>query len=167
MLAQINSLPPDFTHQATLYAVGIIGILSAAGSTIVGIMNYRRGGRREISPQPLEVRAAPDLVTHEQCAASHVDIDRRLASLANTVTQSEEYAKNRRQAIYEEIKSAREASATALEGLARELRVDMGKIHDRVTSLGIELAAVKNTGELGNQRLSVIETDIKQLLKRP
>lgn len=81
MLAQLQNVDPTFLKQALLFLTGIAG----GAATVISILTARNR-RRQIEPQPLEVRASPAYATVAQCHEKHVEIGRRLDGHDHEIT---------------------------------------------------------------------------------
>lgn len=76
-LAQIDKVQPGFLHQAALLLIGVLGG-GAAVATIAGLFVKRK---RQVEPQPLEVKASAEYVTEDQCRERRGEMAARIKAL--------------------------------------------------------------------------------------
>jgi hypothetical protein len=74
ILAQIDKVSPSFLHQAALLFVAVL----AGAASVAAILGTFMRKKRELYPQPLEVRGTTEYVTANMCSTQHGEIDRRL-----------------------------------------------------------------------------------------
>lgn len=128
MLGQMDKVQPTFLHQAVLLAIGLIG--GAAGvASIIGVFLKKK---RQIEPQPLEVRAAAEFVTRDFCARQHEEWGRRQEELGVRVerlrevmsedkTSFEANASRRSAGIYQKIDEVRKELTEANEETRKQM----------------------------------------------
>lgn len=74
-LGQLDKVDPTFLHQTVLLLLGALG----GASAVVGILRGFGRQRREIGPQPLEVKAAMEWASAKECVTRHGEVSRRLS----------------------------------------------------------------------------------------
>lgn len=139
-IAQIASTPPEFSHNALLWTVGLLLVLSTLGGFALQIANLARGSRRQIEPNPLIVALQKDFATKDEirtyvpvdrCKILHGQLDQRLC------------------AIEDSISSMREQLALNREQMTQLVRDEMGKVHHRIDALLEAVAEVR--GRMNSQ----------------
>ena len=127
MIAQIQNVSSE--HIKDFLLICLAG-LSAAG-VIWGFARRGKSEPREITPQPLEVRASEKFVTSKECAITHEGYERRFRQLEEQQIQ-----------------------------LRADMRADVGELHEKIRIMGAELGAkmdsqpdrlvalLKNTGAI-------------------
>jgi hypothetical protein len=83
-----------------------------------------QGERREISPQPLEVRKAADYILREQCEKVHARMEAEFAQHSAS-----------RKSIYDRIEEMDGRAAARTEVLRKEVKEDIRGVHDRVNDV--------------------------------
>lgn len=92
MLAEISSVPADFLKNAV-----VLGLSS--GAFALALKSAFWPARKEISPQPLEVREAREFVTTAECLNKDAAMRERMARLETIVDQIRAEAKTDRESI--------------------------------------------------------------------
>jgi len=109
LLAQLNAVDPRTLADILIVAVVFISLGLAARTA------FRRSDhRREIAPQPLEVKPAQEFVGAGQCLARHENLERRLSALEQGLL-----------ALRREMREDRAA-------LTRQMLEEIGRVHARV-----------------------------------
>lgn len=133
LLADLADVPADHLK----WFLVIVLALATPAATLLGLWLGRRG-RVTLDPQPLDVRAAPQLITRELYAETQRAIEGDLEDLKARVTALEN--------------GQREMLAKLDERLA-EFRVEMSaslrRVHERVDNMPLEMVTLlRNTGAI-------------------
>jgi hypothetical protein len=109
MISQLNFVEPKHLLDFSILMVVFAGLFFAARAA------FRRGeARREIAPQPLEVKPAEDYVTAGTCRLVKEDVGRRLTT------------------VEQEILALRHEMREDRERLSRQMVEELGKVYDRL-----------------------------------
>ena len=141
MLAQVQSVTPDFLHQAALLAIGLLSGAAAAVGIYAGLR------KRKIEPQPLEVTPATRYTTAE----AHAEHTRRLdnhdadiraiyAELKADRDKAEIHASQRSASIYREIGAVRKELSEKLDNQTTEFHQAMRELPAQL------IAMLRNAG---------------------
>jgi hypothetical protein len=145
-IADMPAPDKDFTWQALLLGAALLSVASTAVTIWVAL----RGQRTQVTPQPLEVRAAQDWATRqsvdqlgERVDANHEDSLRRIAALDETRRTSVSKVYDfTRQTLAEGRKEQREDVAA----LRSEIRADLRGINERLNDISEAVGGTR--GEL-------------------
>lgn len=88
----MNSVPAEFIKNSFLLVGGLLGIIAL-------VRGLLWPARRDITPQPLQVAAAPKFVTHDECLGRDAAIRERVARVEALVDQIRTEAKTDREGI--------------------------------------------------------------------
>lgn len=169
ILAQIASAKPEFLWQFIIVISGFAS-LSAA---VVSMISLLRKNRREISNDPLRVQGVPPVQTLDGCKKEHGRIADQISAVldefgkvSKRVDENATYAQQRRQGIYEKMAEIQQVAAESDTTLRKEFSETVGNIYTDINKLREDTSALKAMNVSEQQRLTVIETDIKTLLRR-
>lgn len=154
MLAQLQGVPAEFSHNALLLTVAVIGALSGVTGIVVGVVSLMRGRKRQIEPQPLLVSLqerfalkedVKGLVTVDKCKILNSDTSRRLEWLEKEIL-----------AIRQEMKINRDQiGALVLQ--------EVGKVHERINHIADATSEQKGMFKQMAAALAVIQQQIQHL----
>lgn len=119
-VGQVDKVDPTFFHQAALLLAGLL----AGGLAATGIYANMTRRKREIYPQPLDVRTVPPGISPEACANLHQEIGRRLNSHDDQITQLWNLMRNEHAAIRTEM-------AHGFQSIDRSLGRIEGKLEEK------------------------------------
>jgi hypothetical protein len=109
MLAQLHFVEPKHLLDFSILMVVLAGLVLGARAA------FRRGeARREIEPQPLEVKPVEPFVTAGACRLAQEDTSRRLTT------------------VEQEILALRREMREDRERLSRQMLEELGKVYDRL-----------------------------------
>jgi hypothetical protein len=90
----------------------------------------------------------------------------RIAKIEDRVSGCQEYSKQRRDAIYEEVRK----SSLVAAGLVNDLRKDttgmVADLHEKINDLGRQVAGIERAVEIQDQRLAQIDAKLDRLIER-
>lgn len=154
MLAQLQGVPPEFSHNALLVVVAVVGALSGVTGIVVGVVSLVRGRKRQIEPQPLLVSlqerfALKDevkgLVTVDKCKILHSETSRRIDWLEKEML-----------ALRTEMKVNRDQ-------IGALLLTEVGKVHDRINQVMNATSEQNGVLKQMNGTLAVVQQQIQHL----
>jgi hypothetical protein len=90
---------------------------------------FGKGEARQITPQPLEVRASPEYMTAENCTAKHREHEQHLDQRFKAM--SAEF----RAILQEELRRVEDTHTTRTENLRKEIGDKIGGVHRRVDQI--------------------------------
>jgi hypothetical protein len=129
-LAQLQNVDAGHLKDIMLVLVALVGIASV-------IMGMVRRPRTNIEPQPLEIRAATQLVSKQECELLHkATLDRVLRIESDALEQ------------------------------ARNRRSDVGNLHEKIREVGENVSALQREAELQNQRMAMMDSKLDRMIER-
>jgi hypothetical protein len=137
MIAQLNFVDPKHLLDFSILAVVFAGLFFAARAA------FRRGeARREIEPQPLEIKPADEYVTAAACHQVQEDVGRRLTTVEQEIL-----------ALRREMREDRERlSGQMVEQVGRvyeRLKESERRLEDNMRALPGEIVVLlRNTGAI-------------------
>jgi septal ring factor EnvC (AmiA/AmiB activator) len=140
--------PTPVSYLATGMVVTVLISLTSAVGTWVNIVRGGRPQQTQISNQPVEVKAAPHLVTHEQFEA-HARVD---------------------QHEFDEVKAAIAGVHSKMGGMERglraEIKTDVTALHEKVNKVDREIGAIAEAVKLQGQQIASMNTTLLNVLNR-
>ena len=131
---------PEATFLLQLFLA--IGLLTSIGGNVALIVGLRRKQHREVSPQPLIVQKAAEMVSQQDCQSRHQVVVKDLEDLKEGREHDRAEAGERRRLIYQELQKTNERVATQIDAVRRELSA---KIEDMPSQI---ISILRNTGAL-------------------
>lgn len=134
MMAQIQTVSPEHVKDFLLIMIALVTVAGAA----VGIIRKRR----QIEPQPLEIKSVGDMVREKDCLLRHSAMESQIHELRQQRVTDMKDAGFSRKAIYGEIETLRKEMIDMERRLnaADEARTE--KVHGRLNDLLTAVAAI-------------------------
>jgi hypothetical protein len=135
--------PAEILPTAPIIGAWVIGAMAVLQLVSLGmqVLRWNQAARREVHPQPLEVKGATEFLPRrlfedhaEQNQREHEHLFARLGGLDR--------------------------------GLRAEMKQDTDGLHDKINSVGREVSEHSATLELQNQRLAQIDAKLDRLIER-
>jgi hypothetical protein len=125
-----------------------VGIFIACAVVVLGFLRELRGvlgksEKREITPQPLQVTAAPKLMTVEQCNQFH---DQQRTDFRLMIQVAAEQFKS---VVHEELRKTEEEHKERTDALRLEIKTDIGGVHEKINACAISIAEMRGLTEGG------------------
>jgi Asp-tRNA(Asn)/Glu-tRNA(Gln) amidotransferase B subunit len=139
-------MQPSANDVGTWVLVAVM--LLSAGASLTVMFNARRTQKREVTLNQ-------EVATKEE-----------LATLRATVESREAYAADRRKAIYSMIDENRKHTDCKIDEFRREVKEDVGALHDKINLVSQEVSAVAKNCELTNQSVNGITSQIMRIVER-
>jgi DNA repair exonuclease SbcCD nuclease subunit len=159
-LAQIASAKPDFLWQFLIVVTGLASLVA----TIISIFVAARGNKTCISPQPLQVEGVEKHQTVAACKLEQERMADQCTSIMAKVNQvelrvdeNERYSKDRRQAIYEELRKVRVESVQGDKELRQEINNTLGSIFEELRKFTASTSALQADMITTNRRVENLE----------
>ena len=136
-------MPTDATSTLPLIGSWVIGAVAILQLITLGmqVLRWNQAAKREVHPQPLEVKGAPEFLPRQlfddqaqQNQREHEHLFARLGGLDR--------------------------------GLRAEMKQDAEGLHEKINTVGREVSEHSATLELQNQRLAQIDAKLDRLIER-
>ncbi|HTG44141.1 MAG TPA: hypothetical protein VK633_06380 [Verrucomicrobiae bacterium] len=88
------------------------------------------------------------------------------AELKQKVAESEQYGADRRKAIYKMIDDKSAGTDLKLEAFRREVKEDMGGLHDKINDLANNVSASQTQCEMINTQVLHVSSQLNQMLQK-
>lgn len=124
---------PNFVWQTLM----VIAFFAGVGGNIATMFSIKRSLKREITPQPLEVREAPNPVTQQECMARHKESTDRFNFLE-----------------------------TQIEKLAQVRHTDANALHEKINKVGLQVAGLERDTKTQNEWLVRIDGKLDQVNRK-
>lgn len=130
---------------AVLFALGLVAFILAAGAVAGALRNIKglignHAEKREMGPQPFEVKPHIEFATTQELKRVEVKVDNVDTDLKAFRKEIVTNGESRRKSIEGKVESAREEARVHTEQVRLEIKGDFAKVLDQLQAISTEVA---------------------------